>query len=340
MNTVVSSHKARAFTLVELLVVIAIIGVLVALLLSAVQAARESARRASCQNNLKNICLANLSYESARGSLPAGSTVNKVAFRNGLSWQIPLLPHIENNSLLQDIKQQVTESRAADDNNQPLDTLDFDRVNKIQVPSYKCPSDDEVIDNRNGENFASCSYAGISGSAASRGITDEFVVDQSGLCGETNSDGALFPGSRVQLREVEDGTTNTLLTGERWYQLRVWTAGAYWRKETVKNLNNAPVPDTCSSALKNIDSEIPINPSLPEIGYYVDHRDGDRPDDATPAPKTLTFNNLPFGSFHPGGAHFGFVDGSVQFLADLLDPVVLAELASRAGGELSGTNWK
>ena len=80
----------RGFTLVELLVVIAIIGILVALLLPAVQAAREAARRSSCQNNLKQIGLALQNYHSASGSLPIGAGLEE-----GSLWSAFILPYME-----------------------------------------------------------------------------------------------------------------------------------------------------------------------------------------------------------------------------------------------------
>ncbi len=100
----------RAFTLVELLVVIAIIGILVALLLPAVQAAREAARRAQCQSNLKNVALAALNYESAHKILPDGTVFQNVDANGrvpgieanmnfGESWVVLILPQLENQAL-------------------------------------------------------------------------------------------------------------------------------------------------------------------------------------------------------------------------------------------------
>ena len=220
---------SRAFTLAELLVVIAIIGVLVGLLLSAVQAARESSRRMSCENNLKNITLASLNFESARGTLPTGSTINRVGQRNGFSWEVGLLSYLENGALLAEIQRQADELRKIDPAKQPPDIFKLKNVNEVQISPYHCPSDDEVVDNRNGEGLAASSYAGVTGSAASRGAAEDAFGDNSGLCGVLNSDGVFFPGSRTMLGQIQDGLSNTFLAGERWYQLRAWTAGAFWQ---------------------------------------------------------------------------------------------------------------
>src|SRR5688572_8007436 len=93
---VVSRRNRRAFTLVELLVVIAIIGILVALLLPAIQAAREAARRAQCQNNLRQVAVGVLNYENSYKELPWGSSYARTAAseRKG-NWVIVILPFLE-----------------------------------------------------------------------------------------------------------------------------------------------------------------------------------------------------------------------------------------------------
>src|SRR3981189_3523961 len=103
------SRKCVGFTLVELLVVIAIIGILVALLLPAIQAAREAARRAKGVNNLKNVALSVLNYESSKKALPPGSllvldktTGGAAGTQSGLGWQVLILPYIEERGVGED----------------------------------------------------------------------------------------------------------------------------------------------------------------------------------------------------------------------------------------------
>src|SRR4051812_26525376 len=93
-----ATQQRTGFTLVELLVVIAIIGVLVALLLPAVQTAREAARRAQCQNNVKQLVLAITNYENAHARIPDNYAPN-VADSTGHSWMTRILPQIEENAL-------------------------------------------------------------------------------------------------------------------------------------------------------------------------------------------------------------------------------------------------
>ena len=158
-------------------------------------------------------------------------------------------------------------------------------------------------------------------------------------CGAVNYDGMLPQDTAVKAREVRDGMSKTAMIGERWYQMRVWTAGVYfsshpgggWATEAPKG----PIRTACLSASKNIDSRYGINSDLDSVGYYRSHdNETDRPTAPPNAAKTLAFNDLPFGSFHTGGANFCYADVSVHFLTDGTDPQVLMALASRRGGEI------
>jgi hypothetical protein len=157
------------------------------------------------------------------------------------------------------------------------------------------------------------------------------------LFGELNIDGVLFPGGDVKTSQISDGTSNTLLAGERWYQLRVWTAGNYF---TVAGAGFNPVPPkkapcgSASSASKNFSSRVPPNAKLDVVGYYINHDNTtDRPPAPGNAPKTLAFNDLPFGSFHTGITNFVRADGGGEVIADDIDTNVYLALASRNGGE-------
>src|SRR4051812_40425452 len=136
-------HRRRAFTLAELLVVIAIIGTLVALLLPAVQSARESGRRAKCVNNLHNLSLACLIYESAKKTLPPGSINATAEKKNGLGWPALILAHIEESALAQ---QALTQYRIEGDAYTSNVT-----VNELRLALDVCPSDvdiDNMLDYR------------------------------------------------------------------------------------------------------------------------------------------------------------------------------------------------
>ena len=124
-----------AFTLVELLVVIAIIGVLIALLLPAIQAAREAARRTQCSNNLRQLGLAVLNYESSNGNLPAGGVTEGpcCGTKSGINWAISILPFMEHQTLYDRYDRTKF-------NEDPENAA----VREAQVEGHTCPSDEGV----------------------------------------------------------------------------------------------------------------------------------------------------------------------------------------------------
>ena len=134
-----SLQASRGFTLVELLVVIAIIGVLVALLLPAVQAAREAARRSQCQNNLKQIGLACLNYESAKGLLPYSNMLDSLYNGNNTrllgGWTREILPFAENSQLKQLYLPQVGGTAVL------ITDPAAKAFRETPVAAYTCPSD-------------------------------------------------------------------------------------------------------------------------------------------------------------------------------------------------------
>ncbi len=338
----------QGFTLVELLVVIAIIGILVALLLPAIQAAREAARRMSCQNNMKNLGLACLNYESARRVMPPSGQVMSKASYNGMSWNVLVLPYVEQGSLDQNIAQKI---KQIEQNGGQAGGYALGDINDLRMDLFLCPSDTDVKAKFR-DGGSSSSYAAVAGSYIGRirvgtgtqpncNSGEDCVGPRGGQCDAINIDGMMFPGSEVSMGQVTDGTSNTMLLGERWYQLRIWTAGVFHNSPPPRG-TTAQYPPTgftpqkaCSSAAKNLDEQYPLNANLDVVGYYISHDNStDRPTKTPGAPTGMLFNNFPYGSFHPGGANFVYADGSVHFLDDNIDMGAYLALGSRNGEEV------
>jgi len=285
----------RAFTLVELLVVIAIIGLLVGLLLPAVQQAREAARRSQCMNNLHQIGLALHNYHDSHATFPPSAVVDWEIWESGVwpwpygwwGWHARILPQIEQIALYRQI-------RFEDD---LMDLLtEYNQTTGTKVEVFVCPSDplgrdilsEHVVwpdGNEDDLRFAHHTYFG------SRGSTRD--VPGNGVFPEINS--------VTRFRDIQDGTSNTLLAGERptdhahYYG---WWAGGIGVDLTGLGDN---VLD-CSEGLRH----------------------GDVTNDAD-----LTH----YWSMHPGGAQFLYCDGSVQFLPYTIDHNAFLALGSRNGGE-------
>jgi prepilin-type N-terminal cleavage/methylation domain-containing protein len=350
-QTIQTSDKRRfGFTLVELLVVIAIIGILVALLLPAIQAAREAARRTKCINNLKNLGLACLNYESAKRAYPPSSSTASDKSVNGLSWEVLVLPYVEEGGIGDSIKTFVDNYRKANSGKDP-DVYDtgFSTANLARLDLFQCPSDTsvEIFDKFN-SSLKSASYYGVAGSYRSRpgalpcptSYTDSNYM-RTPCVSDLNIDGMMIPAGSalVKAQKITDGSSKTLMVGERWYQLRVWTAGNYYSVGEGSGRVSTPptsVPvGSYSSSAKNISWNIPPNPDLNSAGYYVSHDNNtDRPVMPASGKKTVAFNDLPFASFHTGGVNFVRADGGAEVISNDIDPAVYTAFASRNGAEV------
>lgn len=333
----------RAFTLIELLVVIAIIGVLVGLLLPAVQAAREAARRMSCSNNLKQSGLAMANYHAAFNRLPPGNLYIDGATPIDIvssAWAA-LLPFLEQSATADMINPDVPWY------------LQTPETVSIVEPVFLCPSDtcppthghpflDTLPALPAGNNYASGSYN------LSVGYSDA-VSPGPGFSPrlQTQFTGAFGFNSRTKYRDVLDGLSNTFAIGD--------AAGGYPLCEglgctTPVDANANPLADTETVHSWLIAAQCPSNFHAGGMRYAGGYASTVEPINKWPATDsfhdlTQPFNPTPswqggphysshFRSFHPGGANFGFLDGSTQYLTESIDMEVFRALSTVQGSEV------
>lgn len=306
----VISRRRLAFTLIELLVVIAIIAVLIALLLPAVQQAREAARRSQCKNNLKQYGLAIHNYQDTYGQLPPGGA-NGFNNNPGITWQVRILPFIDQGPLFQqlDFNQASTFAQVLNDGRPACSHT---------VPYGMCPSDDSP---RDIGGYAQTSYCGNEGSQGNVSVDpncNQFQVFamkltnnadslNTGLCsGVFNRLGAKF-----RFADISDGLSNTLCVGEILPRCHDHTGG-FWHGNGMGNAHASTI--------------VPIN-TMTTCDFT--------PATVTCHPQNNWNYSWGFRSRHVGGAHFLLCDGSVRFLSQNLDHTnTYQRLGDRSDGQV------
>jgi prepilin-type N-terminal cleavage/methylation domain-containing protein/prepilin-type processing-associated H-X9-DG protein len=308
--------RRRAFTLIELLVVIAIIAVLIALLLPAVQKVRAAANRMTCTNNLKQWALAAHNYHGTNGKFPPGINKGSPDPSIRFNWVVALLPYVEQdagykrynqNPNTWDTNRNDAATGARGGPNAPI-ALTF---NTLVCPSdLGMPSDRKDTTQSPPEQWALISYKACAGTVSYPN-------------GSQTRDGIMYvahPGTRIA--DVTDGTSNTLLFGERYCfdpiydqstgdKLHYW-GWAFYASNAGDIFNGTSVP---------MNFMLPQNfLSLPTLQQSA----------------LVTQRRSVFGSGHPSGANFALADGSVRFVPDTIAPAVYAALGTRAGGEVVG----
>lgn len=316
----------RGFTLVELLVVIAIIGVLVALLLPAVQAAREAARRMRCQNNLKQIGLASHNHHDVTGELPRAFSPT-----TGLSWHVYILPYIEQQALFNAFDTTTNNpAHTAPNRNDPHGLM--------IIQTYQCAScsvkrqlfnppnntngTTDLIPPNTGTPAAVPHYYGVNGprggvgnggGGGGGGGVSSYPVGTTLHEGVPAATSGMFQrDGTIRMARVTDGVSNTIMVAEMsWVSPQYGTRYRTWVRGGDEYAGVVAGRPSFVVSGRNVTN--PINSILT-------------------ANLIVPYNDMPFGSMHPGGMNVCLGDGSVRFVSQNLSMSTYRALSSRDEG--------
>jgi prepilin-type N-terminal cleavage/methylation domain-containing protein/prepilin-type processing-associated H-X9-DG protein len=328
----------HGFTLVELLVVIAIIGVLVALLLPAIQSARESARRTTCANNLKQVGLALTEHVSVKQSYPPGQKVTcgtAASPCDPWAWSAFILPFMEQTEIYGLIN--FTK--------EPNDPLFSTGVTGKVISAFLCPSTAGAVDpsrddtntlnnfynltkTKAGVGMACNDYGGIEGPHSSATVLNPaknaaYVTNQGVLLKNTAALGVISTAPVVKPREIRDGLSNTMIVGEM--------AGRGFNAKSSQLKISGTWSDGYNTG--NLQSAFSAPPGPPPFAA------GTLPNSTAYANWCPAYASDELISFHPGGGHVLMCDGSTHFLTPEMPVSLLWSLCSRNGDEPLGDRW-
>ncbi len=323
------SVNRSAFTLVELLVVIAIIGILVGLLLPAVQAAREAARRMQCTNNMRQVMLAALNYESSFKRLPPSRisrTSNLLGPTSSISVHARLLPYMEQAQIYSTINFGV-------EYNDPANSVAYN----TNVPTFRCPSDPS--------SYVPVDAGGMNNYYVNSGTVPLWSRSVSNPMPQVPmNDGVFYRDSFLRLAAITDGLSNTAgiserLTGDYNQMKSTPLTDAYLPGTQPFTIDDA-YNDCYAIDLSDLSKQGFSNAGTPWIRGY--HSVSEYYHIAPPNGRSCQFPPgriiTTANSLHGGNVNVSFCDGSTHTVAASVELAVWRAVGTRAGAEITGSS--